>query len=152
MDEPPFEGESISDRSVTVRLSDTVDKVHEVNDFPSHVCYCPGWPAMPKSKKPGDINLKDCPPERYQMDDSERSGHPHCIAPWAKCAINERYSAWYVGGGTAWLFPGHARQRREDEGTWGFGLQRFVAPQASVAKLVLQSTSIGRNLRHGLRL
>lgn len=79
------------------------------------VCRDPGHPAKPK-KKPGDVDRGDCPPLRYRMADCERAGNPHCVAKWAKCSITDRYSSWYVGGGTPFWF---GRCRQPHEGTWG---------------------------------
>ncbi len=50
------------------------------------------------------------------MDDCERAGSPHCVARWAKCGVNEKYSAWFTGGGAAFF---RGRPRHSDEGTWG---------------------------------
>jgi hypothetical protein len=125
------DSEDSSTRSVSARISDSEVGVLYTGDvdFPSQVCYRPGWPRKPKQGRPGDINLGDCPPARYQMDDCQRAGRPHCIAPWAKCAINEGYSAWFVGGGTAWPLPMHSRQRRVDEGTWGLDYDGLLRPR-----------------------
>ncbi|WP_442509285.1 hypothetical protein SH528x_000851 [Novipirellula sp. SH528] len=97
------------------------------------ICLDPGHPRKPKHEQPGDVNRGDCPPKRYRMDDCVRAGNPHCVAPWAKCSPNKKYSAWYVGGGAAFskipdLHPGllHRGRDRETnayhghgEGTWG---------------------------------
>ncbi len=97
------------------------------------ICLDPGHPRKPKHEQPGDVNRGDCPPKRYRMDDCTRAGNPHCVAPWAKCSPNKKYSAWYVGGGAAFskipdLHPGllHRGRDRETnadhgygEGTWG---------------------------------
>lgn len=97
--------------------------------YPDSVCYHPGRPRLPLWKRPGDINLKDCPPERYCMDDCVRAGEPHCISRWAQCATNEKYSAWYVGGGNSWLLPRYARGRRAEEGTWGLDYDGLFRPR-----------------------
>ncbi|WP_372719777.1 hypothetical protein [Novipirellula sp.] len=97
------------------------------------ICLDPGHPRKPKHEQPGDINRGDCPPKRYRMDDCARAGNPHCVAPWAKCSPNKKYSAWFVGGGAAFskvpdLHPGllhRGRDRKTNadhgygEGTWG---------------------------------
>ncbi len=79
------------------------------------VCLDPGHPTKPKHKRPGDIDEGDCPSIRYRMDDCLRSGDPECVYKWAKPSITNKYSAWYVGGGS-W-FKG--RGRTAEEGTWG---------------------------------
>ncbi len=80
------------------------------------VCRDPGHPKKPLITKPGDRNRGECPPLRYRMDDCERAGHPHCYHRWAKCSVDEKYSAWFVGGGSPFPF---ARGRTSSEGTWG---------------------------------
>ncbi len=75
----------------------------------------PGYPPKPKYDRPGDIDEGDCPSKRYRMDDCERSGDPRCVYKWAAPSITEKYSAWYVGGGS--FFRG--RGRTAEEGTWG---------------------------------
>lgn len=111
------------------------------------VCRDAGHPKKPIVKKPGDRNRGDCPPLRYRMSDADRAGNPHCVHRWAKCSVNEKYSAWFVGGGSAFngkiasvlgrvklhreddchceacrAEPGKCgpgREREESEGTWG---------------------------------
>jgi hypothetical protein len=80
------------------------------------VCRDPGRPRKPLLTRPGDRNRGDCPPYRYRLSDHERAGNPHCIAPWAACSVNEKYSAWFVGGGAAFW---RGRCRKPSEGTWG---------------------------------
>jgi hypothetical protein len=80
------------------------------------VCRDPGHPRKPLFTKPGDRDRGDCPPLRYRMDDCQRAGNPHCYHRWAKCSVDDKYSAWFVGGGSP--FP-TARARTASEGTWG---------------------------------
>jgi hypothetical protein len=80
------------------------------------VCTDPGRPRKPILKKPGDRNRGDCPPKRYRMPDCKRAGNPHCVAPWAKCSVTDKYSSWYVGGGSPFKL---GRCRKVSEGTWG---------------------------------
>ena len=80
------------------------------------VCRDPGHPEKPLITRPGDRDRGDCPPLRYRMDDCERAGHPHCYHRWAKCGVDGKYSAWFVGGGAALPF---GRPRTASEGTWG---------------------------------
>lgn len=80
------------------------------------VCRDPGHPKKPRITKPGDRDRGDCPPLRYRMNDCERAGNPHCYHRWAKCSVDEKYSAWFVGGGSPFAF---ARGRTSSEGTWG---------------------------------
>jgi hypothetical protein len=118
--------------TVSEHLSDAgghLSDGEETEHYPDSVCYCPGHPQLPLWKRPGDINLKDCPPERYCLPNCVRAGQPHCIAPWAKCATNEKYSAWYVGGGTSWLLPRYIRCRRPEEGTWGLDYDGLLRPR-----------------------
>ncbi|KAA5543721.1 hypothetical protein FYK55_11055 [Roseiconus nitratireducens] len=93
----------------------------------------PGHPKKPEREMPGDRDLSGCPPQRYQMDDCERAGSPHSVAPWAKCSTSAKYSVWFVGGGEPSahlprLWPpssdrGRARHSNAadgfGEGTWG---------------------------------
>ncbi len=97
--------------------------------YPSQVSHQPGIPHKPLVDRPGDINRKDSPPRRYCLADCERAGRPHEIAWWAKCAVNKHYSAWFVGGGNAWVFPKQSRQRRRDEGTWGLDHDGLFHPR-----------------------
>ncbi len=119
--------------SSTLHLSDEATTSFAFSDseaeFPSRACYHPGWPRKPIVERPGDINRKDCPPERYCISDCLRAGRAHCIAPWAKCSINEKYSAWYVGGGTPWILPGLSRGRTAEEGTWGLDWNGLLRPR-----------------------
>jgi len=80
------------------------------------VCLDPGHPEKPHFKKPGDIDRGDCPPYRYRIPDCKRAGNPHCVARWAKCGTDDKYSAWFVGGGSPFR---KGRCRRPTEGTWG---------------------------------
>lgn len=80
------------------------------------VCLDPGRPAKPKHEKPGDVDRGDCPPKRYLIPDCKRAGNPHCVAPWAKCSVDDKYSSWFVGGGAAFF---RGRCRKPSEGTWG---------------------------------
>jgi len=56
-------------------------------------------------------------------DDEQRAGQPRCIAPWARCFPNQKYTGFYSGGGAAFYgtppnrFRGEPRY--EDEGTFG---------------------------------
>lgn len=80
------------------------------------VCRDPGRPKKPKWEKPGDINRGDHPPLRYKIPDCKRAGNPHCVSKWAKCSTDDKYSAWYVGGGAAFF---RGRSRKSNEGTFG---------------------------------
>lgn len=97
--------------------------------FPSCVSYHPGFPSKPIIERPGDINCKDCLADRYLQPDCHRSGYPHEVSKLAKCAANERYTAWYVGGGTSWLLPNFARNRTPEEGTWGMDYTGILRPR-----------------------
>lgn len=101
------------------------DYVH----YPNCVSHDPGRPRKPIVKRPGDIIRKDCPSDRYCMNDLERAGHPNQTSWWAKCAVNENYSAWFVGGGTPWIYPRKARARTEEEGTWGLDYDGIFRPR-----------------------
>ncbi len=76
----------------------------------------PGYPEKPLIDRPGDRSRADNPPKRYEMDDCRRSGAPFCVHRFAKCSVDDSYSAWFAGGGAA-LFRG--RPRESTEGTWG---------------------------------
>ena len=80
------------------------------------VCRDPGHPKKPRFTKPGDRDRGDCPPLRYRMADCQRAGNPHCVARWAKCSVDGKYSSWFAGGGAAFCF---GRCRKPTEGTWG---------------------------------
>lgn len=80
------------------------------------VCTDPGHPKKPLIKRPGDRSRGDCPPKRYRIPDCKRAGNPHCVAPWAKCSVDSKYSSWFVGGGSPFL---KGRCRESTEGTWG---------------------------------
>ncbi len=80
------------------------------------VCTDPGHPKKPKIKKPGDRDRGDCPPKRYCIADCKRAGNPHCVAWWAKCSVSDKYSSWFVGGGSPFRL---GRCRKPTEGTWG---------------------------------
>jgi hypothetical protein len=101
------------------------------------VCTDPGRPRKPIIKKPGDRDRGDCPPKRYCMPDCKRAGNPHCVAPWARCSVNEKYSSWFVGGGTPFA---RGRCRTPSEGTWGLDYGGFFGH----AKVWLNYTRHGR--------
>ena len=86
------------------------------------VCTDPGRPRKPFITKPGDRNRGDCPPKRYCMPDCKRAGNPHCVAPWARCSVTEKYSSWFVGGGSPFA---RGRCRKPTEGTWGLDYGGF---------------------------
>jgi hypothetical protein len=119
--------------STSSQLSDDADP-----EYPQQVCTHPGVPRKPLWDRPGDINQSQCPPIRYGQDDCFRSGWPHSIRKWSTGSINSRYSAWYVGGGSAWLFP-HGRGRTCEEGTWGLDYSLWSRP-----KLVWMNWTRGR--------
>jgi hypothetical protein len=97
--------------------------------YPNCVSHEPGWPRKPLRERPGDINNKDCPADRYCENDHARSGCPEQVAWWAKCAVNQNYSAWFVGGGTPWIYPRQGRARTEEEGTWGMDYDGLFRPR-----------------------
>jgi hypothetical protein len=99
----------------------------EVYPFPQQVSHAAGRPAKPLVERPGDINLSDCPPRRYGQDDNVRSGWPQSLRRWTHPSVNSHYSAWYVGGGSAWIWP-HDRQRSCQEGTWGLDYSTWKKP------------------------
>ncbi|MGN6546751.1 MAG: hypothetical protein ACTHK7_16975 [Aureliella sp.] len=101
--------------------------VELVPEYPRQVSHHPGTPQKPRWDRPGDINQSQCPPERYLQDDCARAGWPHTVRKWATCSINPHYSAWYVGGGSACVFP-HGRGRTLDEGTWGLDYSLWPRP------------------------
>ena len=80
------------------------------------VCRDPGWPKKPFHEPPGDRNRGACPPHRYWIPDCERAGHPNQVARWARCSVDDDYSAWFVGGGAPFF---RGRGRTAAEGTWG---------------------------------
>lgn len=80
------------------------------------VCRHPGHPAKPRHDKPGDIDRGDHPSRRYRTDGCQRAGMPHRVAPWATCGVDEKYTGWFVGGGSAFCT---GRPRHRHEGTWG---------------------------------
>jgi hypothetical protein len=86
------------------------------------VCTAPGRPRKPIIKKPGDRDRGDCPPKRYLMPDCKRAGNPHCVAPWARCSVTDKYSSWFVGGGSPFA---RGRCRKSTEGTWGLDYGGF---------------------------
>jgi hypothetical protein len=86
------------------------------------VCRDPGHPKKPKRDKPGDVNRGDCPPLRYRIPDCKRAGNPHAVHRFAKCAVNSKYSSWFVGGGAAFC---RGRCRKPTEGTWGLDYDGF---------------------------
>lgn len=97
------------------------------HEYPSYVSHHPGTPRKPHRARPGDIDQSHCPPERYCQEDCSRAGWPHAIRKWATCSINPHYSAWYVGGGSACIFP-HGRNRTCEEGTWGLDYTLWPRP------------------------
>ncbi len=113
---------SIAAEPPLVQIATQLEVVEELaacqcTDKPCHgVCRDPGHPRKPRISKPGDRDRGDCPPLRYRMDDCRRAGKPHCYHRWAKCGVDEKYSAWFVGGGTPFCF---GRPRTSSEGTWG---------------------------------
>ena len=106
--------------------------------YPDYVCHDPGFPQKPYCDRPGDINRSAFPPIRYCQDDCFRAGWPHAVRKWATCSINPHYSASYVGGGSAWIFP-HGRGRSCEEGTWGLDYSLWSRP-----KLVWMKWTNGR--------
>lgn len=66
---------------------------------------------------------------RYGMDNHERSGNPDQVACWARCAVDKNYSAWFVGGGTPWIYPRKGRARTNEEGTWGMDHDGLFRPR-----------------------
>ena len=95
----------------------------------SAVCHHPGFPRKPLWDRPGDRNASEYPPIRYCQNEGFRAGWPESVRKHAICSINSHYSAWYVGGGSAWIFP-HGRQRKPDEGTWGLDYSLFHYPKS----------------------
>ena len=102
------------------------------------VCKDPGWPRKPLINKPGDRDRSNSPPKRYQIPDCKRAGHPHRIAPWAKCSVDGKYSSWFVGGGSPFCF---GRPRNQIEGTWGLDYGGLFGH----AKVWLRYTRFHRN-------
>ncbi|MGI9471375.1 MAG: hypothetical protein ACR2NZ_07590 [Rubripirellula sp.] len=102
------------------------------------VCTDPGHPRKPIINKPGDRDRGDCPPLRYRMSDCKRSGHPHCVAPWAACSVDGKYSSWFVGGGSPFA---KGRPRKSTEGTWGMDYGGLFGH----AKVWLKYTRFHRN-------
>ena len=89
--------------TLSCQATEEVACVHCGQTNPSHgVSTEPGRPKKPKRDKPGDVNRADKPPRRYSKPDERRSGSPHHVAKWARCGVNARYSAGYVGGGAAY--------------------------------------------------
>lgn len=79
-------------------------------------CKDPGHPAKPMIDRPGDRSRADNPPKRYCMGECRRTGAAQQVHRFAKCSVNEKYSAWFVGGGAAFF---RGRCRTAEEGTWG---------------------------------
>ncbi|MEO1999892.1 MAG: hypothetical protein ABGZ17_32010 [Planctomycetaceae bacterium] len=56
-------------------------------------------------------------------NDEQRAGQPRCIAPWARCFPNAKYTGFYSGGGATFYGSPPTRFRGEpryaDEGTFG---------------------------------
>ncbi len=89
----------------------------DCGDKPCHgVCRDPRHPKKPKLEKPGDVDRGDRPPLRYRIPDCQRAGNPHRVAKWAKCSVDGKYSAWFVGGGAAFF---RGKPRKPNAGTWG---------------------------------
>lgn len=122
----PYEKSEIRIQTVgeAVGLAFAADDVYS---YPQHVSHDPGFPAKPHRERPGDINRSNCPPERYQQDDNVRSGWPQTLRKWTAPSVNPHYSAWYVGGGSAWIFPCD-RGRSCQEGTWGLDYSVWKKP------------------------
>lgn len=95
----------------------------------NRVSHDPGRPAKPHKEHPGDISRANDPAPRYTMPDCRRAGYPHEVAPWAKCSVTEHYSAWYVGGDTAWVLPRKRRPKTAEEGTWGLDYDGLLHPR-----------------------
>ena len=122
---------SLSDAAITTSAFNIHDEApeHDFALYSDSVSHDPGRPAKPIRKLPGDIINKAHPEDRYCLDVHERAGNPGQVAWWARCAINEHYSAWFVGGGTAWTYPHKARVRSNEEGTWGMDYDGIFAPR-----------------------
>lgn len=114
----------VSRRLTDERRADAIDSddefefiVAEPLSFPPRygVSMHPGVPGKPARKQPGDINVLDCPPLRYQLDDCERAGNPHSVAWWAIPSLSKRDSAGMIGGSS----PFFGRKRSRQEGIWG---------------------------------
>ena len=118
--------------SSSIERTEAENEILEMDEtahvYPSQVCHEPGVPRKPHCQRPGDINQSDCPPIRYCQDDCFRAGWPHAVRKWARCSINHHYSAGYVGGGSAWIFP-HGRARTCEEGTWGLDYSLLSRPK-----------------------
>lgn len=119
--------------AVTNNIDESADNVArlgcpDVKCYPSHVSHDPGFPGKPLWQRPGDVDLSDYPPPRYCQDDNFRSGWPNCLRRWTMPSITSHYSAWYVGGGSAGIFP-RGRCRAEDEGTWGLDYSLWKRPR-----------------------
>ena len=117
--EPPVAGTSEADWQNPEMQKEGAEEVPACNCGKKRchgVCRDPGHPAKPKREKPGDVDRGDCPPLRYRIADCQRAGNPHCVAKWAKCSVDGKYSAWFAGGGAAFF---RGRSRQPSEGTWG---------------------------------
>ncbi len=125
-DEIPYELSHAIESSSDLE-GDGDELVERSVDAPCVSCQCgkphchgvstdPGHPRKPIIKRPGDRDRGDCPPWRYGIPDCKRAGNPHCVAPWAKCSVSEKYSSWFVGGGSPFA---RGRCRTSSEGTWG---------------------------------
>ncbi len=118
----------LSDATVEYSLHDSPAHQPGGSDYPNVVSLDPGHPAKPLLDRPGDINVGDCLPERYGLDNAVRAGHPNQVAWWARCSFDERYSAWQVGGGTSWILPWKSRHKTRQEGTWGSDYHGLFQP------------------------
>lgn len=110
-------------------LSSLSDLKHEQIHYPAQVSHRPGFPKKPRWERPGDFNQRENPPIRYCQEENFRAGWPSDVRMHATCSVNSRYSAWYVGGGAAWLCP-YGRCRNRDEGTWGLDYSLWSRPQS----------------------
>ena len=108
-----------SDESEGLQFHDSQPRETQALDYPSCVSHDRGKPRKPWFPRPGDIDNRDSPTNRYCLKNCERAGRPHELAWWARCPINENYSAAFVGGGTPWVLAHNTRSRAHTEGTWG---------------------------------
>ena len=86
----------------------------------------------------GIATVAIAPPKRYLMHDCKRAGNPHCVAWWAKCSVDGKYSSWFVGGGSPFA---RGRCRKPTEGTWGLDYNGFFGH----AKVWMNYTRYNRN-------
>lgn len=101
----------------------------EHKHYPNCVNHQPGRPRKPLIQRAGDINVESCPAARYSMGNHQRAGGPDHVAFWARCAVNKNYSAWFVGGGTPWIYSRKALARNHEEGTWGMDYDGLFRPR-----------------------